>query len=120
LRPRSFVYLYMEKAKFVITIDRPVYRGPISRPAGLKSGPVPVPSLTCETNLFMSRSRSENLSGLSHRTRARWAQHFLDPDPHLDYTLNIFKKYFFKFAPGNRSGNMNFFFSADLYRYLRA
>ncbi len=50
-------------------------------------------------------------------TRALRLQHFLDPEPHLDYTLNIFKKYFFMFASGNRSGNTNFFFSADLYRY---
>jgi hypothetical protein len=31
----------------------------------------------------------------SSYTRARRVQHFLDPDSHLDYTLNIFKKYFF-------------------------
>jgi len=49
-------------------------------------------------------------------TRVRRVQHFLDPDPYLDYTFNIFKKYFLMFA----SGNTNFFFSADLYRYQRS
>ncbi len=49
--------------------------------------------------------------------RARRVQYFLDPDPPLDYALNIFKKYFFMFASVNRCGNTNFFFSADLYRY---
>jgi hypothetical protein len=43
-------------------------------------------------------------------TRARRSQHFLDsdPNPHRDYALNIFKKYFFMFAPGNRSQKYEF------------
>ncbi len=31
---------------------------------------------------------------------------FLDPDPHLDYTLNIFKKYFFMLASSSRIINI--------------
>ncbi len=31
-------------------------------------------------------------------SRARRVQHLLGPDPHLEYTLNIFKKYFFMFS----------------------